>query len=222
MCLLKMMMRHAFSAMLIGGTLAGQAYAAALANHIIDKNGQPVLDAVIFATPLDVPVPAAKTSETVTVAQEKTTFVPYVTVIRMGTSVRFPNHDSYDHHVKSLSPAKTFEARIDAKKAGPKPITFNKVGEVALVCFFHDSMRGFIYVVDTPYFAKTDKSGNAVLTDLPPGRYEVNAWAPSMIGQPLQKTVNVLADGFTNTEFQFDFIPKPAPKPFVPTTPPTY
>ena len=216
------MARQLFSVTVMSGILASQAHATSMVGHIVDKNGQPVLDAVVFATPLDKQTPAAKAGETVTVAQEKTTFVPYVTVIRTGTSVRFPNHDPYDHHVKSLSPAKIFEARIDAKKAGPKPIMFNKAGEVALVCFFHDSMRGYIYVVDTPYFAKTDKAGNAVLTDLPPGRYEVNAWAPSMIGQPLLQTVNVPEEGLTNAEFQFDFVPKPAPKPFRPANNPTY
>ncbi|MES2356488.1 MAG: methylamine utilization protein [Pseudomonadota bacterium] len=215
MRLISLSQRHLFTALLLGGALISEAQAALIVSHVTDKNKQSAADAVIFAKPLDTPLPAAKNT-TVAVAQEKATFIPYVTVIRTGTLVRFPNNDSFDHHVKSFSPAKTFEARVNAKKEGPTPMAFDKTGEIALTCFFHDFMRGFIYVVDTPYFAKTDKAGNAVLNDLPVGKYEIYAWAPSMIGPPLTKTVQVPADGSVNVEFQFDFVPKPAPAPKLP------
>jgi len=225
MSALSLRSRHLFFGVMVvcGGVLASQANAGLMVGHVIDKNGQPAADAVVYATPIDLPIPAAKTGTTAVVAQEKTTFVPYVSAIRTGTLVSFPNRDPYDHHVKSLSPTKTFEARIDAKKEGPKPIKFDKAGEVALVCFFHDSMRGFIYVVDTPYFGTTDKAGNVVLNDLPAGRYEVRAWAPSMIGATLLQSVQIPQSGpATNVQFKFDFVPKPAPAPRAPAQNATY
>lgn len=39
-------------------------------------------------------------------------------------------------------------------------------------------MIGYIDVVPTPYFAKTDASGVARLRDMPAGAYDVQAWHP--------------------------------------------
>ena len=197
----------------VGLMLAGQAHAGNVSGVVIDKNGQPVMDAVVFATPLDTPVPVAKPVESAVVAQENSAFVPYVSVVRAGTSIRFPNRDSHDHHLKSFSPAKTFELRVYSKRDEPAPIVFDKTGEVALVCYYHNWMRGFIYVVDTPYFAKTDKAGNALLSNLPAGKYEVKAWAPTMLGSPLTQTVQVSAPGTATVQvkYQLNYVPKTAP-----------
>ena len=194
----------------------GHAQAGVLVGHLTDKNTQAIGNAVLFATPLDTPMPAKKVGDTGIIAQENYAFSPYLTVIRSGTQVRFPNKDSHEHHLKSFSPAKTFELRVNSvnsKKEEPAPILFDKAGEVALVCHFHDWMRGFIYVVDTAYFARTDTSGSAVISNLPAGKYEVKAWAPNMLGEPLTQTVQVSADGPSNIKFQFNFVPKAPPAP---------
>ncbi|MFZ6758431.1 methylamine utilization protein [Undibacterium sp. Ji50W] len=189
------------------------AHAGLLVGYLTDKNAQSVANAVLFATPLDTPMPAKKAGDTSIVAQENYAFSPYLTVVRNGSLIRFPNKDNHEHHLKSFSPAKTFELRVNSKKEEPAPILFDKTGEVALVCHFHDWMRGFIYVVDTPYFAKTDASGSAVINNLPAGKYEVKAWAPNMLGEPMTQTVQVASDGPSNIKFQFNFIPKAPPAP---------
>jgi plastocyanin len=198
-----------------GLAIASQVQAGLVVGFLTDKNGQALPDAVLFATPLDTPLPATKATEPVIVAQENSVFVPYVSVIQSGTSVRFPNRDPHDHHLKSFSAAKSFELRVYGKRDEPAPVLFDKTGEVALVCHFHDWMRGFVYVVDTPYFAKTDKAGNALLNNLAAGRYEVKAWAPNMLGAPLTQTVQVTPEGSTQVKFQFNYVPKapPAPRP---------
>ncbi|MES2935082.1 MAG: methylamine utilization protein [Pseudomonadota bacterium] len=200
---------------LLAIALASPAQAVMLVGFIGDKNGQPVKDAVLYANPLDAGKVAAKTSATAAVAQENYSFSPYVSVIRSGTMVSFPNRDGHEHHLKSFSPAKTFELRVSNKRVEP-PILFDKAGEVTLVCHFHDWMRGFIYVVDTPYFSKSDSAGNAVLNDLPPGKYEVKAWTANMLTPPLSQTIEVAPSGSTTVKFKFDFVPRPAPVPRAP------
>jgi hypothetical protein len=37
-------------------------------------------------------------------------------------------------------------------------------------------MISYVVVVDSPYFGKTDASGNLRLENLPPGEYEVKIW----------------------------------------------
>lgn len=199
--------------MLLGSILPTMAQAGIAVGAVVDKNSKPVENAVIFAVPLDAAAPLVINPEPIVVAQENYAFVPYVSVIQAGTSVRFPNRDEHDHHLKSFSPAKTFSLKTYSKKEEPKSILFDKSGEVALVCHIHDWMRGFIYVVDTPWFAKTDASGHAVIQNLPAGKYEIKAWVPTMFGAPQSKTVQIQASGSSNISFQFDFTPRPAPKP---------
>lgn len=189
------------------------AQAGSLVGALTDKNGQPVSHAALYAIPIGVALPEKKADETAVVTQENYAFSPYLTVVRTGTLVRFPNKDKHEHHLKSFSPAKTFELRVNSKKEEPAPILFDKAGDVALVCHFHDWMRGFIYVVDTPYFGKTDASGNATINNLPAGKYEVKAWAPNMFGEPLTQTIQVAGDGASNIKFQFNFVPKAPPAP---------
>ena len=204
---------------LLGALCAAQAHAAIVVGFLSDKNGQAVPNAVLYATPLDAPLPPPKAVNPLVVAQENYNFVPYVSVMRVGTSVRFPNRDPHDHHLKSFSPAKSFELRVYSKREEPAPIPFDTVGEVALVCHLHDSMRGFIYVVDTPYFAKSDKAGNALLQNLPAGKYEIKAWAPSMLVGPPPQVVQVTDSGSNSLKFQFNFVPKAPPPPRPPAAP---
>jgi hypothetical protein len=58
---------------------------------------------------------------------------------------------------------------------------------VVLGCNIHDTMVGFVGVVDSPYFVKTAESGSAVLT-LPAGRYRLRAWhANAVVPVPVRE-----------------------------------
>lgn len=199
--------------------LASTAHAGQVSGFLTDKNGQAMQEAVLFATPFNALTPPFKASDAIVVAQENSIFSPFLSVMRVGTAVSFPNRDAHDHHLKSFSPAKTFELRVKGKRETPAPIVFEKAGEVALVCHFHDWMRGYIYVVDTPFFAKTDTAGNVTLNGLPAGKYEVKAWAPTMLGEPLSQMVQVTAEGSTAVKMQFNFVPKTPPSPRKPARP---
>jgi plastocyanin len=164
---------------------------------------------VIFATPLDHPIPAAVKVETPIIAQQNMQFTPYVSVVRVGTEVKFPNYDKIEHHVKSFSPAKEFEIK-PYQKVTPPPVLFDKSGIIVVYCLFHEWMRAYVMVVDTPYFGKSDASGVVSLESLPEGKYEIRAWHPDMgyIKPPLLQTVNVASQGMQQIKFNFDFVPK--------------
>jgi hypothetical protein len=59
-------------------------------------------------------------------------------------------------------------------------VVFDKPGVVVLGCNIHDWMIGYIYVSESPYFAKTDKEGHATLTELPLRGYVVRLWHPQL------------------------------------------
>ncbi len=168
-----------FFAFLILFTGLHLAHAATLEGRIIDEAGEPVPDAVMVAVPLfDVPAPAAA-RKTELIEQSSQQFSRFVTPVFIGNPVAFPNKDQVKHHVYSFSPAKTFEIPLYAGLP-EKPIVFDKPGVVTLGCNIHDWMLAFIYVSESPFFAKSDRQGRAEIANLPPGKYEVRVWHPAV------------------------------------------
>ena len=160
---------------------AGSASAAEIAATVKDAAGHPVADAVVVAVPAEgVPRFAPPTARLI-MDQIDQEFVPHVKPVLVGSSVYFPNKDNIRHQVYSFSPAKTFELPLYAGTPA-KPIVFDKPGVVVLGCNIHDWMIGYIYVSESPYFAKTGPDGSAQLKDLPPRQYTVRVWHPQLQG----------------------------------------
>ena len=150
--------------------------------HIIDQKSKAVEDAVVLATPLDAnrlkAIREIKAKDEI-IDQIDKEFVPFVKPVLVGSKVFFPNKDDVRHHVYSFSAAKTFELQLYTGKTAP-PVLLDKAGIVVLGCNIHDWMLSYVYVAETPYFAKSGKDGNANLNDLPAGEYQLKIWHPSM------------------------------------------
>ncbi|MFQ6403675.1 methylamine utilization protein [Methylophilus sp. 'Pure River'] len=141
---------------------------------ITDAAGKPVAEAVVaFYDGKTSALPAGAGGK---IVQKNKMFNPKVTIVQTGTRINFPNEDSVRHHVYSFSPAKKFELKLYSG-VPTDPVLFDQAGVVTLGCNIHDSMVGYIYIVDTPFFAKTDDNGKAVLK-LNDGQYSYQAWLP--------------------------------------------
>lgn len=116
-----------------------------------------------------------KMGRTAKIEQKGRAFIPTITVVQSGSSISFPNNDTVRHQVYSFSPAKVFELKLYSGTGG-EPVLFDKPGTVVIGCNIHDKMSAYIQVVDTPYFAKTDTSGKAVIDNLPSGKYNLKVW----------------------------------------------
>lgn len=152
--------------------LADDAAKPSLSVLVQDAANSPLDNAVVYAEPL---VKLSTPHASAMIEQRGRQFNPLVSVVQVGTEVLFPNFDSVRHHVYSFSPAKNFELKLYSGVPA-SPVVFDKAGTVVLGCNIHDYMVAFIHVVDTPYFAKTDKSGKAILNHLPKGDYTLKVW----------------------------------------------
>ncbi|HZQ62408.1 MAG TPA: methylamine utilization protein [Casimicrobiaceae bacterium] len=174
--------RAAFAAALLALPCSpARAQSSEIVVSVTDQSGLPVTDAVVVAMPTDgkVTLPAKPREEIVDQIDKE--FSPRVKPVVVGTPIRFPNHDNVRHHVYSFSGAKRFELPLYAGVPA-QPVVFDKAGVVVLGCNIHDWMVGYIYVSDSPYFAKTGHDGKAVISGLPAQAFVVRTWHPLMDG----------------------------------------
>ena len=204
-------------------TLVAAASAGSLSVSVIDKDGKPVPDAVVVVIPTNKSVqPKTPMLTQAAINQEKMQFIPAVTVVPVGAKIRFVNSDPWDHHVRS-SPAGMgqfnntnagFELRLegkpDGKPAKSSDVTMDKAGVMGatlLGCFIHGSMRGYVYVSDSPWAVKTGADGVATFDDLPDGAAQVKLWqADQLIDVPTQ-TTSITAAAAKST-FQLTVVPR--------------
>lgn len=123
--------------------------------------------------------------------QRNMTFIPHVLAVQVGTTVDFLNNDEVRHNV--FSPDKEKYNLGTWPTGDVKPRTFTQKGVYTQLCNVHPEMEAFVVVLDTPYFATTDESGNFVINDVPPGEYTVKAWHEKM--RFVKQQISVPEDG---------------------------
>ncbi len=167
-----------WQAVVILALSASGAQAQSLHVEVQDLQGHALNDAVVIAVPTGgIKVPLKPHEEIVDQIDRE--FVPYVKPILVGSMVRFPNKDNIRHHVYSFSPAKPFELPL-YKGTPAAPVLFDKAGVVVLGCNIHDWMVGYVYVSESPYYAKSGPDGLAVINEIPKGEYRVRIWHPDL------------------------------------------
>jgi plastocyanin len=169
---------------------AGAAPAATLQVTVLARDGQPLSDAVVILEPMDsVSRPKAPPPVDAVIAQQKMQFLPALSLVPAGSRITFTNLDRWEHHVRGLPaglPALTgtatggFELRLGGKAEGKaaesSTLTLDRPGPMQLGCHLHGSMRGSIYVTDTPWAVKTNAQGVATLPDVREGAARLRVW----------------------------------------------
>jgi len=222
------------TAALIGTLCSGAALAGSLQLLVTDKDGKPAADVVVLVDSAQkaAAVPAAAP---VVIAQQDLRFVPFLSVVPVGSTLRFVNRDGYDHHVRSTpsgplgnTPAvSSFELRLDASDAAVSPnddykpaaaarkrsgatsadVKVDKPGAIGLGCHIHASMRGQVYVSATPWFGKTDANGALVIDNVPDGAADVTLWHADQLQDQPTLHVQVSAAPVKATA-QLNFVPR--------------
>jgi len=194
--------------------------AGALQVTIVDKEGKPVPDAVVILTPSSPGLPKHSLPTQVTINQEKMRFVPAVSLVAIGAKGTFVNNDPWEHHVRGSAAgvksfddggAGGFEMLIDGKREGKPAKTaqavFERSGPVLLGCHLHASMRGHVYVSDTPWALLTGDDGIAAFEAVPDGPVFVRVWqADQMIDLPPH--VVTLTSGPVKATLQLSVVPR--------------
>lgn len=201
---------HSRTCVLAGLLLTGLVTGLAVAGDVqvtVSDGKQATANAVVYLLPENgEPTPAQDPAGVMD--QQSAQFVPHVLAVRKGASVKFPNSDNIRHHVYSFSPAKPFQLRLYAGTSA-EPVEFNHTGPVVLGCNIHDWMLGYIYIVDTPWYAKTGTDGRVTLENIPAGKYTLFVWHPRLpdINKPVSQVIVITEN--TVLEKQIDLALKP-------------
>lgn len=171
--------------LLLQGMLLKATFAADVSVTVSNQKSKKMSNVVVFLEPLftlkNPPKPVDKIID-----QRDKEFIPFVSAVQVGTSIRFPNNDRIRHHVYSFSRPKSFEIPL-YKDVEPKPVKFDNPGVVPLGCNIHDWMKAYVFVSKTPFYALTDARGLANISQLPTGKYQVKLYHPKLQNWKTQK-----------------------------------
>jgi plastocyanin len=121
-------------------------------------------------------------------------FIPHVSVIGVGQTMKFLNSDPIIHNIHTWPRENAPMSVSQLAKGLGRPIkrTYNVPDEIKLTCDVHKWMGAWIIVRDNPYFAHTGEDGTFEITDVPPGTYTMVIWHESL--ERIEKRVELGAD----------------------------
>ncbi len=163
----------------------------------VTRNNRPMAGAATFLNQTIVAWkpdngPAARPMEERQIVTRSSRFFPQTMAVTSGTSVRFPNMDSIEHNVFSLTPGHQFDVGMYGEGEGASN-RFIGSGVVELFCNIHPNMAAFVLVLETPFFVSPDADGRFDLEGLPEGPGQLLVWN-YRAEEPLQR-INLNLDG---------------------------
>jgi carboxypeptidase family protein len=161
------------------------------------RHGNLLANAVVWLTDVKQgkELPVERRTE---IINEECRLTPRVQAVVAGTTVNVRNEDRLAHTTRFLLGGAGGDtlARIPLTDDGqvvPNEHIAAKAGLIAVTCAQHAWTRGFIAVIESPYFAVTDQSGTFRLDSIPPGRYHLRVWHER--GAPVEQDVDVTPEG---------------------------
>ena len=131
--------------------------------------------------------------EAMVLDQKECVYTPHIVLTPAGSELEILNNDGILHNIHTYSEANPAFNQAQPKFKKKLKKKFDQPEVVRVECDAHGWMKGWIVVMDHPYYAVTDGEGEFSLSDVPAGEYEVKIWHETL-GETMQK-VTVEAGG---------------------------
>jgi len=155
-------------------------------------------DVVVYVVGFD-EAPENKGQVVASIEQKGKKFVPDLVAITKEEKVGFPNRDPITHNVFSKSPAREFDLG-EFKGGENKDMSFGKLGVVDVYCNIHAEMAATILVLPNRRHVHAKPDGSFVLDGVPPGEWQVFAYARRAT-KPASAKVKVAPGADTTVDF---------------------
>ena len=158
------------------------------------RSGKNFSGVVVWLEPVgNAAIIAVRTPSRAEVDQKNKRFIPHILAIPAGTQSTFPNSDPIFHNAFSNFEGKVFDIGLYAPGTS-RSVRFDRPGVVRVFCNIHPTMSAVIVVLNTPYFAETNRDGRYQIPNVPPGStffgYFMSGHPPATI-ESLVRRVNV-------------------------------
>ena len=101
-------------------------------------------------------------------------YSPRVLVVPRGATVKFPNHDPFDHNVFAAGDQE-FDLGLYGR-GETRSRTFDRPGLARIFCNVHPRMVAFVVIMPTPHYGQPTADGTFRIDDVPPGSYRLHVW----------------------------------------------
>ncbi len=144
--------------------------------------------AVIWLTPVGTGVQPPQQTQIPQLVQKNKSFQPSLLVIPASGKVEFPNRDPFFHNVFSLFEGKRFDLGL-YESGTTRFVQFDKPGISFIFCNIHAEMSAVVIAVATPYYAISNARGDLAISDVPPGRYQLQIFHAGVAPDALRAMV---------------------------------
>ena len=122
--------------------------------------------------------------------QQKCRYAPRVLGVQVGQTLQIKNSDPLLHNV-SAEGAVNQPLNVGQPLQGitNRHVFTTREVMVPFKCQVHSWMRGYVGVLEHPFFAVSDQTGRFALPPLPPGTYTLEAWHEKLGTQTQQITI---------------------------------
>ncbi len=173
----------------------------------INKNGT-VKNSIVFLYKVKQGKAFPKELMNVTINQKKCEFTPSFSVMANGGKLTAVNSDATLHNIHTyelIGKARRTAINVSQPNAGDKvtkKIKMRKGAGMKIECDAHDFMHAYMFVAQSPYYAKVGENGEFTITDIPPGEYKIRLWQ-GFLGEIKGGKVKVSTGADTKIDLSF-------------------
>jgi plastocyanin len=169
---------------------------------VVDRksNGLRYVAVVLENAPVQ---PKLTRAQPVVMDQKDMVFVPRVLAVQHGRPVVFTNSDLCNHGVMSVTTVAANQFNVLTPVGNPFKFVFQpQPRPVRIGCSLHSWMKGWVYVLQRPWFDVTDAQGKFALREIPAGKYTIWLHHPDT-GKHERRPVEVKAGASVNWRVQW-------------------
>jgi plastocyanin len=139
--------------------------------YVVNASGG-LADVVVSIT--GVPASSGASAAPAVLDQKGCVYVPSILVVQTGQKVVVKNSDPCVHNVHTVPKENEMKNMVQMAGGPDLEFTFDKPEAfLKFQCDVHPWMFAWVTVVDSPYFALSDKDGKFTIKNIPNGKYKV-------------------------------------------------
>lgn len=165
---------------------------ASLPRIVVDSASKGIEGTIVYVEGAKSVGGAAPSTKTILIDQKNCQYVPHSLVVPLGSKVEIVNSDPILHNVHGTQDGGNVFNYAQPKQGERQAVDTKdmKPGVVTLTCEAgHPWMNAFLYVAKDPVAAITDKAGEFVIKDVPPGTYTIKMWHEGVQIKKINKTL---------------------------------